>query len=499
MRISVKAGAPEESKAALLAIAMGAGGGTVRRSTPNSLARLDRLLKGEIGRLLATRDFTGAQDETALFYPANGPKRVLLVGLGERDPIDGNAVRQAAALAARRATEVGARSLGFYLTPESADLDAELVARVVAEGAGQGSWTYEHLRSKRESKGDLNSVTIVTTRDQRLAAQRGRRVGAAVAAGQAFARDLQMRPGNECPPSELARQAKELGKRHGFKITVKGKRQIENEGMNALLAVAQGSAQEPRFITLEYRGRGRSKAICLVGKGVTFDSGGISLKPALNMEEMKYDMSGAAAVLGTFECLGHLRPNINVVGLIPATENLPSATAVKPGDVVRTHSGKTVEIINTDAEGRLILCDALSYAKRFHPACIIDLATLTGAIVIALGDQATGLMGNDPALLQEIRDAGDLAGEPCWELPLWDGYRPQIKSDIADIKNVGGRSAGSITAGWFLKEFVDDHPWAHLDIAGTAYTDQNRPAMRRGPTGVGVRLLTQFILRRAAG
>ncbi len=254
MRISVKAGAPEESKAALLAIAMG--GGNARRSTPNSLSRLDRLLKGEIGRLLATHDFTGAQEETALFYPASGPKRVLLVGLGERDTIDGNAVRQAAALAARRATELGARSLGFYLAPESADLDAELVGRVVAEGAGQGGWTYEHLRSKRESKGDLNSVTVVIKPDQRLAAQRGRRIGAAVAAGQSLARDLQMRPGNECTPSELARQAQELGKRHGFKVTVKGKRQIESEGLNALLAVAQGSAQEPRFITLEYRGRG---------------------------------------------------------------------------------------------------------------------------------------------------------------------------------------------------------------------------------------------------
>lgn len=250
---------------------------------------------------------------------------------------------------------------------------------------------------------------------------------------------------------------------------------------------------------MEYRGRASTKPVCLVGKGVTFDSGGISIKPALNMEEMKFDMSGAAAVLGTFEVLGRLKPRINVVGLIPTTENLPSSTAMKPGDVVKTHFGKTVEIVNTDAEGRLILCDALSYARRFEPACILDIATLTGAVVVALGDQATGLMGNDDGLIEELLGAGAVAGEPCWELPLWDGYRQQIDSDIADVKNVGGRAAGSITAGWFLKEFIDKHPWAHLDIAGTAYLDRDRPDIAKGPTGVGVRLFSEFVLRRAAG
>ena len=497
MKTSVKASTPERSRAALLVVASRTVGG----KTPTSLARLDRALKGEIGRTIAARDFTGKRDETALFYPAKGPKRVLLVGLGDQNDVDGDAVRRAAAQAARRATELGAGSMAFYLTPESADkLDARLTARVVAEGAGQGGWTFENLRSKRASKGDLNSVTVLAQRDERAASERGRRIGAAIAEGQALARNLQMRPGSHLTPTDLATEAQALGKRYGFKVTIKRKRQIEAEGLNALLAVAQGSAQEPRFITLEYRGAGSDKPICLVGKGVTFDSGGISLKPALNMEEMKFDMSGAAAVLGTFEVLGHLKPDINVVGLIPATENLPSSTAVKPGDVVKTHFGKTVEVVNTDAEGRLILCDTLSYARRFDPACIIDLATLTGAIVIALGDQASGLMGNDASLLQEIREAGDVAGERCWELPLWDGYRQQIKSDIADIKNVGGRPAGSITAGWFLKEFIEErHSWAHLDIAGTAWTDRDEPHMAKGPTGVGVRLLAEFVLRRAAG
>jgi leucyl aminopeptidase len=269
--------------------------------------------------------------------------------------------------------------------------------------------------------------------------------------------------------------------------------------MGALLAVAQGSREEPRLITLEYRGAARKPPICFVGKGVTFDSGGISIKPADKMEEMKYDMSGAAAVLGLFEALGHLKPSVNVVGIIPTTENLPSGSAIKPGDIVRSHYGKTIEGVNTDAEGRLILCDALSYTRKFRPACVIDAATLTGAVVIGLGHHATGLMGNDDALVAEVRRAGDRAGERCWPLPLWDEYREQIKSDVADVKNTGGRAAGTLTAGWFLREFVEGYPRAHLDIAGTAYTDGDRPGLAKGPTGVGVRMFTEFVLGRARG
>jgi len=273
---------------------------------------------------------------------------------------------------------------------------------------------------------------------------------------------------------------------------------LQQEGMGALLAVAQGSAQEPRLIVLEHRGAaGEAAPVALVGKGVTFDSGGISIKPAQNMEDMKFDMSGAAAVLGTFETLGQLKPKLNVVGLIPSTENLPSGTALKPGDVVKSHLGKTIEIINTDAEGRLILCDALSYVRRFKPAAVIDIATLTGAVVVALGQVAIGAMGNDEALLAEVREAGERAGERCWPLPLWDEYRDLLKSDIADVKNSGGRGAGSIAGGWFLREFVEGYPWVHLDIAGTAYTDGEGPHQAKGPTAIGVRLFTEFILKRA--
>jgi leucyl aminopeptidase len=266
--------------------------------------------------------------------------------------------------------------------------------------------------------------------------------------------------------------------------------------MGALLSIAQGSTEEPRFIILEYKGSAEAPVV-LVGKGVTFDTGGISIKPAEKMEDMKFDMSGAAAVLGTFEMLGRLKPKVHVVGLIPSTENMPSGTAVKPGDVITSHFGKTIEMINTDAEGRLILCDALSYARRYQPAAVLDIATLTGAIVVALGHTAAGLMGTDEKLLDEVRQAGERAGERVWPLPLWDEYRDLMKSDIADVKNAGGRPAGSISAAWFLREFVEGFPWAHLDIAGTAYSDREDTTRVKGPTGMGVRLFSEFVLARA--
>ncbi|MGH7699969.1 MAG: leucyl aminopeptidase, partial [Gemmatimonadales bacterium] len=372
------------------------------------------------------------------------------------------------------------------------------LAQVAIEGAAHGAWTFTELkRPPEDPKPPVEAVEVVVEPGAAKDAATGHRVGDAVAAGHRLARTLQMQPGNVCTPSYLARQATQLAEAHGFAVTVLDRPALEQEGMGALLAVAQGSVQEPRFIVLEYRGAGSAAPVALVGKGVTFDSGGISIKPAQNMEDMKYDMSGAAAVLGTFEVLGRLKPKINAVGLIPSTENLPSGTAVKPGDVVKSHLGKTIEIVNTDAEGRLILCDALSYVRRFKPAAVLDAATLTGAVVVALGNQAIGIMGNDEALLAETREAGERAGERCWPLPLWEEYRDLVKSDIADVKNSGGRGAGTIAGGWFLREFVDGYPWVHLDIAGTAYMEGDGPA--KGPTAVGVRLFTEFLLQRAGG
>ncbi len=498
MNSSVKVVPLERVTAPLLAVAVGELG---NGKLPSSLLGLDVNTGGELSRLVTSGDFIGKRDETAVIYPKKGAKRVLLVGIGKPAEVTRGAVRRGAAVAARRAIEAGAETLAFHLAHEThGGVPPRVVGQVAVEGVAQGAWQFSELKATEKKKKRVSVLEIIATREERPDVERGRKLGAAVATGHHLARNLQALPGNVCTPTYLAGVARQLAKAYGYKVTVLNRQQMASQNLDALLAVAQGSLQEPRFITLEYKGAGaRTPPVCLVGKGVTFDAGGISLKPAEKMEEMKYDMSGAAAVLGLFETLGHLKPKVNVVGIIPSTENLPSGTAIKPGDVVRSHYGKTIEIVNTDAEGRLILSDALSHARRFKPACVIDAATLTGAVVIGLGHHATGLMGNDDQLVGEVLRAGDRAGERCWPLPLWDEYREQLKSDIADVKNVGGRPAGTITGGWFLREFVEGFPWAHLDIAGTAWTDGERPDMANGPTGVGVRLFTEFVMGRAGG
>jgi len=483
----------------LLAVAVAQGA-----DVPASLAALDKAAGGLVARAITSGDFKGKRDETSLLYPPAGkPQRILLVGVGKASEVTRNAMRRAAAVAARRTRALGATRFHFAVAAEARNgVSARDLGQVVVEGAVQGAWAFTELkRTNDDAKPDVEAVAIVVPAAEAKEAEAGRRIGDAVAAGHRLARYLQVQPGNVCTPSYLADQARQLAQRHGFGITVLDRAAMKAEGMGALLAVAQGTQEEPRFIVLEYQGAGGAgdaAPIALIGKGVTFDSGGISIKPAQSMEDMKYDMSGAAAVLGAFEVLGVLKPKVNVVGLIPATENLPSGTAVKPGDVVKSHLGKTIEIINTDAEGRLILCDALSYARRFKPTAVIDAATLTGAVVVALGHVAIGEMGNDETLLAEVREAGERAGERCWPLPLWDEYRELLKSDIADVKNSGGRGAGSIAGGWFLREFVDGFAWVHLDIAGTAYTENEGPHQPKGPTAVGVRLFSEFILKRAA-
>jgi leucyl aminopeptidase len=477
----------------LLAVAVATGAGL-----PPSLADLDKAAGGVLAR--AAADFKGKRDEVALVYPAGGKaQRILLVGMGKAQEVTRGAIRRAAGVAAKRARGLGAARFAFAVAADARNgVSAKDLGQVAVEGAAQGAWSFTELKQKPDDpKPDVDVVQIVVEKSEAADAEAGRKIGDAVAAGHALTRYLQMQPGNVCTPSYLADRAKDLAKQYGFAVTVLDRKQIKAEGMGALLAVAQGSAEEPRFIALEYKGGGDQAPVVLVGKGVTFDSGGISIKPAQNMEEMKFDMSGAAAVLGTFEALGRLTPKVNVVGLIPATENLPSGTALKPGDVIRSHFGKTIEIINTDAEGRLILCDALSYARRFKPAVALDAATLTGAVTIALGHTAIGIMGNDDAVIEEVRVAGERAGERCWPLPLWDDYRDLIKSDIADVKNSGGRAAGTITGAWFLREFVDGFPWVHLDIAATAYTEGDAPYQAKGPTAIGVRLFTEFVLQRA--
>jgi leucyl aminopeptidase len=468
-----------------------------RGKLPASLDAVDKGTGGAIGRVLAASDFSGKKDEMAVVYPSGPTSRVLLVGLGKPDEIDRTAIRRAAAIAGKKARSLGVTRAAFYLPPEARGkvLPAE-VGQSIAEGLAQGAWQYNEMKKPNEDKKPPLERFDLLAHDGPAELIQGHKTGEAIGAGQTFARGLQVLPGNVATPTYIANVARDLAQRYGFGITILDKAAIIKEKMGALLSVAQGSAEEPRFIALEYKGADTAP-IVLIGKGVTFDSGGISIKPAQNMEDMKYDMSGAAAVLGTFETLGRLKPKVHVVGLIPSTENMPSGTAVKPGDVITSHLGKTIEVINTDAEGRLILCDALSYARRYKPAAVVDIATLTGAIVVALGHSAAGIMGTDEKLVEEVRQAGERAGERVWELPLWDDYRDLMKSDIADVKNSGGRPAGSISAGWFLREFVDGFPWAHLDIAGTAYTERDEPGRVKGPTGMGVRLFTEFVLARS--
>ena len=485
-------GTPESHRTPFLALAVTEG------DLPKGFAALDKAAGGALSRLMESRDFRGRHDDVTILYPPGPAERILVVGMGKAKEADVTRLRTAAAVAARRATKAGVAEGAFCPDPALLEQVGPLLAgQAIAEGLAQGAWAYHALKKPPEEKRvDLERFAVVVPKGQKKV-EAGVERGAAIGEGHAFARGLQMLPGNMCTPAFLADTAKDLARRHGFKITVLDRDAMKKEGMGALLAVAQGSANEPRFIVLEYKGA-KGAPVVLVGKGVTFDTGGISIKPAQNMEEMKFDMSGAAAVLGTFEALGRLKPKVHVIGLIPSAENMLSSTAYKPGDVVRAHSGKTIEVVNTDAEGRLLLADALSWASRYKPACVLDAATLTGAVVIALGHSAIGVLGTDQGVVDQVLAAGERAGERAWQLPLWDDYRELIKSDIADIKNSGGRPAGTITAGWFLREFVGDMPWAHLDIAGTAYSDRERNGMVKGPTASGVRLFTEFVLARQA-
>jgi leucyl aminopeptidase len=318
--------------------------------------------------------------------------------------------------------------------------------------------------------------------------------GLAIAEGMALAKDLGNLPPNVCTPSFLAGQAREIGRRYRMKVTVLERSDMERLGMHTLLSVANGSAQPPKLIALEYNGgRKGAKPVALVGKGITFDTGGISLKPAGEMDEMKFDMCGAASVLGTMKAVGEMKLPVNVVGIVPTTENMPGGRATRPGDIVKSLSGQTVEILNTDAEGRLILCDALTYAERYKPAAVIDIATLTGACVIALGHVASGLFSNDEAMAREVTAAADAAYDRVWRMPLWEDYQEQLKSNFADFANIGGRPAGAVTAACFLARFTRQFRWAHLDIAGTAW----KSGREKGATGRPVPLLTQFLIRRA--
>jgi leucyl aminopeptidase len=484
LSVTINAANPAETGTALLVVAL------PENPTLAGIAALDTAAQGALTRIIENKDFRGARDETLhLTGFAKGPRRLFMVGMG---PVTDRraAFKRAATLAGRNAHRLGVGEMTWYsgqITPEETE--------AITIGLMAGAWEYADLKAQlpeAERRKPLEQATILTsnTDDSR----RGLASGKAIGDGHALARRLSMMPGNICTPELLAQTAAEIARRHGMGITVLGRRELEAEKMGSFLAVAQGTPQDPKLIVLEYKGgKPTSKPVTLIGKGLCFDSGGISIKPAQSMEYMKFDMCGAAAVLGAFEALGQMKPEVNVVGVIGATTNMPSGTAINPGDVVRSHLGKSIEIINTDAEGRLVLADLLSYVRRYEPAVVIDAATLTGACVIALGHSASGVFSTDEALIAEVLAAGKRAGEPGWPLPMWDDYKELIKSDVADVKNSGGRPAGAVTAALFLKEFVDGFPWVHLDIAGTAYSETDLVTIPKGPTGVPTGTFIEFI------
>jgi leucyl aminopeptidase len=487
MTLSLNVGAPDLGSidTPLLVIAL-----ATSPALGGDLQAVDTLTGGALGRAFSRRDFRGGRDETLhLAGGERGVLRVLLVGMGPATDRPG-ALRRAAAIAARQAARMGVGRLAFY-----AGAMSETDVEAAGLGLMAGAWDFRELKTAPpadEQRAALEEATILTA--DVAARTGGARVARAIGEGHSLARRLGMLPGNICTPDYLAATAKEIADRYSMQLTVLGRKEMERERMGSFLCVAQGTSQDPKLIAMEYR-RGPKDAppIVLVGKGLCFDSGGISIKPAQGMEWMKFDMCGAAGVLGAMEAIGRLELPVNVVGLIGSTTNMVSGDAVKPGDVVQASNGKYIEIINTDAEGRLVLADVLVYAKRFNPSAVIDAATLTGACVIALGHTATGVMGSDDTLVQEVLDAAKRAGEPGWPLPLWDDYKELIKSDVADIKNSGGRPAGTITAALFLKEFAEGYPWVHLDVAGTAYTESDLGTVPRGSTGVPVGTFVEFV------
>jgi leucyl aminopeptidase len=459
---------------------------------------VDRAARGHLKKILEHGDLEGRLGSTLLLHgvPGTAAARVLLVGLGKPEDFGAKEYRNATGAAVRALAEGGASDAVSYLAHvpvKQQDAAWALMHGVLV--AADATYRFDRLKSKKEQPKGLAKLAFGVNGKRDKAAERTVEQGAALAQGVSLAKDLGNLPSNTCTPSYLAKQAQDLARRHKLECQVLEEKDMQKLGMGALLAVTKGTHEPAKLIVLHYRGGARKhKPVALVGKGITFDTGGISIKPAAEMDEMKYDMSGAGSVLGTFEAVARMQLSVNVVGVIPACENMPGGHAIKPGDVVTSMSGQTIEILNTDAEGRLILGDALTYCERFEPATVIDIATLTGACVIALGHVASGLYSNDDALARELVDASQTAWDRAWPMPLWDDYQEQIKSPFADIANVGGRPAGSVTAACFLAHFARKFSWAHLDIAGTAW----RSGKDKGSTGRPVPLLTTFLMRRAA-
>ncbi len=494
MEFSIKSGTPETQRTATVVV-----GVFEPRNLTSAAAAIDKAAKGHLSKVLKSGDIDGKVGTSLLLHgvPGVAAERVLLVGLGKESDFGDKAFRNAIAKAIASVNEIGGSDATIMLTELAVSKrNAMWRVRQAVMVAADTVYRFDQLKSKKESpRSALKNVAFVVAAGEVTGAKSALAEGHAIAAGQHLMKDLANLSANYCTPSYLADQAKVLAREHKLGVDILDRSDMKKLGMNTLLAVAQGSAEPPKLVVLKYNGGTKgAKPIVLVGKGVTFDTGGISLKPAPEMDEMKYDMSGAASVFGTIKAAAMMKLPLNIVGITPITENMPGGKAIKPGDVVTSMSGQTVEILNTDAEGRLILCDALTYAERFNPDCVVDIATLTGACVVALGSVACGVMGNDDALTNELLASGQESGDRAWQLPLWDDYQEQLKSNFADMANIGGRMAGTITAACFLARYTKKYQWAHLDVAGTAW----RGGDKKGSTGRPVPLLTHFLMQRAS-
>ncbi|MGQ9426073.1 leucyl aminopeptidase [Gilvimarinus sp. F26214L] len=459
---------------------------------------LDEATGGVIRNLVKKGDFKGETGESLVLHAPTGcaADRVVLLGFGPQGECKPGDFRRAMDSAAKAVKQTGSKQLHLFCDDVAvADRDEDWKAQQAGLVIAQRLYQVQALKSKKTTPPSLGSVTYcVSDKDALAGIKKAAKSTAAMAEGIGYARELGNLPGNVCTPSYLASEAKKLAKGSDtFSAKVLGEKQMRELGMGSLLSVSAGSEQEAQLIVMEYKGGAKNaKPVVLVGKGITFDSGGISLKPGAGMDEMKYDMCGAASVFGTMKAIEQLQPKINVVAIVPAAENMPSGSATKPGDIVTSMAGKTIEVLNTDAEGRLILCDALTYAERFKPEAVIDIATLTGACVIALGNHASGLYSNRDELAEALLAAGDYTGDRAWRMPLWDEYKKQLDSNFADLANIGGKEAGSVTAACFLSHFTESYPWAHLDVAGTAWLS----GAEKGATGRPVALLLNYLLSR---
>lgn len=449
-------------------------------------------------RAIELGDITGSLGQTACFYPSDGlAKRMVLIGCGKSAGRDVDCIRKLGGAAVNLARTANATQVVVSLPTKFSRVKLEPMAEALAQGMVLGGFRFNEFKSdpngSKDHIGECRVSVLAATASQCRQVQKGLDSGAIVAESANYARTLAARPGNVINPVTLAAEVKRLAARVKLKCRVLAGEQLKKLNMGGLIAVGKGSANKSRLIILEHVGRGVGKPIVIVGKGITFDTGGVSIKSADKMDRMKYDKCGAMATIGIMAAAARLKLRHRIIGLVPAAENVLSSTAYRPGDIIEFHNGKTAEVLNTDAEGRLVLADALSYAQQFDPRAVIDMATLTGAVVVALGSHAAAICGTDRKLIAALKKSGDYTGEPLWQLPLWEKYSEQLKGDHADLKNIGGREGGTITAAAFLKEFVGKVPWAHLDIAGTAWTESDQPYISKGPTAAGTRLVCHWL------